>query len=373
MEGTLGHGTMIFLVFIGSVFLSVTLLTPELLLSNIDDSAAHLRVGKGDVALSQIIPTYVEHAIVDTIKPRLRGVTTKSVRAPSGKESTRSILRNSFRYGSSHIDWCEQNYLIVDFIAEFYNTVSNIPFLILPPVVIYLYAPYSLYVDAGVNWVWVLLMVVGAGSGYFHATLTLSGQLFDEWAILWVMMAALSLWTPTEWTRNTIFQNRLHFKVFMLAVAVLFTYLACLYPAINAFLLFAFGVPTFGIVKNGYEFDKNASAGRVKQMTIASVAWISVAVFFWINDRLFCKLWTEFFVLHGYSYPQLHALWHVCVLCGAYTGTVLGSYFKARNQFAHLNPKIAFWPFDTVDIGIPYVKVEHPDGAMTMSRHGRVD
>ena len=70
------------------------------------------------------------------------------------------------------------------------------------------------------------------------------------------------------------------------------------------------------------------------------------------------------------TYPQLHTFWHVCVLCGAYSGTVLGSYFKARNEFGHLNPKILFWPFD-IGIGIPYVNVERPEGGPV--RRGRVD
>ena len=44
---------------------------------------------------------------------------------------------------------------------------------------------------------------------------------------------------------------------------------------------------------------------------------MSLAVFCWVQDRLFCALWTQFFEYHGYSYPQLHALWHCFVLAGS--------------------------------------------------------
>ena len=49
---------------------------------------------------------------------------------------------NPFRLGSSKVDWCEPNYIVSNYIAEFWNTVSK--FLCLP-------CPLSLSLSSWIN------------------------------------------------------------------------------------------------------------------------------------------------------------------------------------------------------------------------------
>ncbi len=68
--------------------------------------------------------------------------------------------------------------------------------MLFPPLLCLLFRQYAQTVNRGVYIIWALFATVGICSAYFHATLSLVGQLLDELAILWLMAAAFGMWTP---------------------------------------------------------------------------------------------------------------------------------------------------------------------------------
>ena len=88
----------------------------------------------------------------------------------------RDELISKFKSHSSPIDWCEANYKITPYVAEFWNTITSV-FMGVPPLVAWLgykgskfetYEP-KLYI------LWISMFLVSLGSIYFHADLSVAG------------------------------------------------------------------------------------------------------------------------------------------------------------------------------------------------------
>ena len=91
---------------------------------------------------------------------------------------------------SSSINWCEQDYVVTYYLAEFVNTISNVP-PIFVSVAALIAGSIVVHEKIGLNGKrllqpWIVLLayiapiVVFCGSFVFHSTLTYAGQLLDE-------------------------------------------------------------------------------------------------------------------------------------------------------------------------------------------------
>ncbi|KII95372.1 hypothetical protein PLICRDRAFT_34220 [Plicaturopsis crispa FD-325 SS-3] len=80
-------------------------------------------------------------------------------------------------------DFCEINYQITDYIAEFINTFSNVSYIILGAIGFYYIRRERL--PTRVALCYACLVVIGLGSFLYHATLMRTAQMMDELPMMW--------------------------------------------------------------------------------------------------------------------------------------------------------------------------------------------
>lgn len=83
---------------------------------------------------------------------------------------------------TSSIDWCERNYEVTYLIAEFWNTISNLMFIIPPLAATY---HFRNKLDGIYRLSLLYMAFTGIGSFAFHGTLLYSMQLWDELSMVW--------------------------------------------------------------------------------------------------------------------------------------------------------------------------------------------
>lgn len=198
-----------------------------------------------------------------------------------------------------------------------------------------------------------LLIIVGLSSAYFHATLSLLGQLLDEISILWVFMVAQSLFCPRRYMPAVFKGNRRRFIMVLMLFSTIATVLSIYQPVVNAFALMTLAIPVFFML---YKQLQRETDPRVYRLGIRTIIVLALAITCWINDRLFCDYWSSL------KFPYLHGFWHILIFIAAYTICVLFAYFYVKDEKPEWGPKLKYWPRNNFELCIPYVSIKGYSG-----------
>ncbi|KAF9663471.1 hypothetical protein SADUNF_Sadunf17G0053900 [Salix dunnii] len=276
-------------------------------------------------------------------------------------------------------EWCEKNYVYSSYIAEFFNTISIIPGILLA--LVGLINALRQRFEKRFSILHISNMILAIGSMLYHATLQhipyilpmepvdallevffspsrvvlqiaarfdevlvddlKKQQQGDETPMVWEMLLYMYILYSPDW----------HYRSTM--PTFLFIYGAA-FAIVHAMVRLRMGFKVHYVmlcllcVPRMYKYyihTKDASAKRLAKLYLATILSGSLC---WLFDRLFCPS-----ISRWYFNPEGHALWHVLMGFNSYFANTFLMFCRA--QQLGWNPEVAhFMGF------FPYVKIQKP-------------
>jgi alkaline ceramidase len=202
-------------------------------------------------------------------------------------------------YVISSIDWCEPNYVYSKYIAEFWNTISNITFLILGYYG-FKYCKKNI-LNSTYYLIFTIYILIGIFSAYFHASLTLIGQLLDEIGIYLVIVTGLCSYMDIN-----------------MLITLPFLLILFIYPNYNPYLLFTLSSVVFYKVYVSFTKMNNTQ----KRLILVIIIIFFISVFFWVFDKI-CYFEGDI---------HTHFIFHITIAVTGFLAIVFLDYVKNNRK-----------------------------------------
>lgn len=203
---------------------------------------------------------------------------------------------------TSTIDWCEENYAVTKYVAEWWNTISNLTIILAG---IYALGWVTRYRhETRFVVLSYLCIIVGLGSAAFHGTLLFHFQLFDELP----MVYALTCWWYI-WFESPRKKPRRYMLPALVGMDILVTFVHSWYGFTDVYQLF-FAMLCFVGFYHVWLAVRMPSADKSLYILAAGyMLSVTTGVTIWKIDQHYCTSLR----LSRFGNPQLHAWWHFLV------------------------------------------------------------
>lgn len=205
----------------------------------------------------------------------------------------------------SNIDWCELNYIHNYYIAEWYNSLSNlVPICIL---LYYLKKVWNMDYPYTIKLSYCIFIIVYTGSFIFHVSLTYWGQLMDEIPMLYGCI----------YFHYILHKHKKYIKLFCIKCIIVSTILMIYFnnnPILS--LQIPYGLLNISIII--YNIILYKKIKKYNYLLKYSAILYITGFICWLLDRIYCHYTREYY---------LHAWWHIL--------TGLGSIYWV--QFLYIN------------------------------------
>ncbi|KAJ8030820.1 Alkaline ceramidase 3 [Holothuria leucospilota] len=243
------------------------------------------------------------------------------------------------------LEWCEENYDVTFFIAEFYNTVSNLAFIV-PSVLGIIFASED-KLEKRYIFSFLATLMIGISSTAFHLTLKLEMQMWDELSMLWgVSFFVYSMFECYSSPKSTNYTLALCLFIYSLTIST--AYIMLQEPVFHQV---AFSLLTFAIILRAILCSSGSAESKF-------LIWYSIALYLsafilWLIDNNFCD--SLRFLREKLPFPlsslfQFHAWWHILIAI-ANQGQI---YYSCMLRRDHLKQSYKLQRWLSV---IPYLRV----------------
>jgi len=226
---------------------------------------------------------------------------------------------------TASVNWCEADYVVTPYIAEFWNSLSSF-FIIM----VGLYGIYMHWraVEPRYMVAFAAFIVVGLGSFAFHSTLWRSMQLLDELPMIWGNSAFIYIMISMEDEKE---REPRTVQIWVIAAATALMTVAC--AALDkdnqdVFLVCYGGGVVFLFARSWYFDAKYNSFGTVVLLETA-LLFYGGGFFLWLVDRNFCTAVRSLY---------LHVFWHVFAGLGTFTAMIF--WIWVRYEMLGCKPKV---------------------------------
>ena len=215
---------------------------------------------------------------------------------------------------TSTLNWCETNYESSYYIAEFWNTITNLS-MIIPSIYGMIHCRRQ-GIEPRYTYSFLTLLFIGIGSWMFHMTLRFEMQLLDELPMLfgssyvvYCLYAARYSWKDGGYILG----------ILLTLNCVIVTVVYLLYKEPIFFQIMFAIIVAMGLIVSLHHIYNQYSTLSIKFLALVSVI-SSIAFFLWNIDNTFCPQLTNMRVkilrpnlLLKYLSPltQLHGWWHL--------------------------------------------------------------
>lgn len=216
---------------------------------------------------------------------------------------------------TSTLDWCEKNYEVTEYMAEFWNTITNLSMII--PAIYGLFNVIKQGLERRYILCFVLLLITGVGSWMFHMTLLYEMQLLDELPMVW----GASYFVYCQFRANHSFKEggrRVAVIMTCYSLLVSIVYLVNKNPIFHQFM---YGILVFTTLLMAIRLNHKQYSTTGAVLFYSGMLMYGVGFMLWNIDNYYCGQITDLRekTLRPANNPlkflsaftQLHGWWHL--------------------------------------------------------------